>query len=299
MYSKMKKIIMILPVVVLLFSCGGGKDEEVQGTDTLATGDSLISNEIQESQELIGIPAPSEMLGFVRLTSKKGNKSTAFLNPTDNLKNYKDAGSMAINFGIYSCDLSYCSIFEIGSSTKNYFDAVKTLGEEIGVASVITPDIMKRAEANMKNPDTLVKIADQLYFSASDILENSGKGPVLALMFTGGYIESLHIAANVMKFHPQNPAVARFADQKYVLDDILLFMQKYESNPSVAEAKKQIADLRNEFNQITEKTVEAPKETADGKRVFGGGTVLEMNETQFKAIAAKVKAVRDNFAQIK
>jgi hypothetical protein len=297
MFKSMKNFLTLLPLAALLFSCGGSNEGETQQADTTKSSDTIAS--VQVPEELIGIPAPSEMLDFVRMTSKKGSKSTTFLNSVDNLKNYKDAGSMALNFGIYSCDLSYCSIFDIGSSTKSYFEVVKTLGEEVGVSSVITPDVLKRAEANMKNPDSLMRIADEVYFSSTELLENSGKGPMLALMIAGGYIESMHVAANVMKFHPENPAVGRFADQKYVIEDVILFLQKYESNPTVAEVKKQFQGLRDEFNQITEKSVEAPQQKEGGKKVFGGGAVLVMDEAQFKSISAKVKSIRDNFAQIK
>ncbi len=297
MFKPIVKFLTFLPLAAVLFSCGGSNEAENKQSDSTLNSDSGAV--IQIPEELIGIPAPSEMLDFVRMTSKKGSKSTAFLNPVENLKNYKDAGSIALNFGIYSCDLSYCSIFDISSSTKSYFETVKTLGEEVGVSSVITPDIIKRAEANMKNPDSLMAIADQVYFSSTELLESSGKGPMLALMIAGGYVESMHVAANVLKFHPDNPAVGRFADQKFVIEDLILFLQKYESNPSVAEVKKQLQSLRDEFSQITEKSVEAPKEKEGDKKVFGGGTILEMNEAQFKAIAEKVKTVRNNFAQIK
>jgi hypothetical protein len=301
MSKSLRKIMLTAPLAVglLITSCGGGGNEEDHSShDTLPKKDSLTENS-SLNQEMIGIPSPSDMLGFIRMTTKGGNKNTSFLNPIDNLKKYQDSKSMSLNFGIYSCDLSYCSIFDMGSQAQDYFRTVKTLGEEIGVSSVMTPEVMKRAEANVKNPDSLVMIADEIYYSSSDILERNGKGPTLALVIAGGYIESLNIAANVIKFDPKNPAVSRFADQKYILEDVILFLKKYESDEGVTAAREQFEQLKAEFDKLKETPVEPPKNTDKKKKVFGGGTVLEITQEQFKAIAEKVKNIRNNFAQIK
>ncbi|MFN5458576.1 MAG: hypothetical protein ACK5AY_01575 [Bacteroidota bacterium] len=291
--------ILALSSSVFFSSCGGSSEEETTSTDTTAKVEDQKSG---LDQEMIGIPSPSDMLGFIRMTTKgvQGN-NTAFLNPYDNLKNYRDSKSMALNFGIYSCDLSYCSIFGNGTAAQEYFKAAKTLGEEVGVSSVVTPEMMKRAESNLKYPDSLVVIADELYFSASEVLEKNGKGPNLALVIAGGYVESLHIAANIIQFDAKSPALNRFADQKYVLEDVILYMRKFESDPGVSESIKKMEELTTAFNQIQEKKVEAPKADSQKgkKRVFGGGTVLEMNKEQFTSIATKIKEVRNAFAQIK
>lgn len=280
-------------------SCGGGTEEETTGTDSLVSVDQNKGNGLD--QEMIGIPSPSDMLGFIRMTTKTNQtKNTSFLNSTENLKNYRDPKSVALNFGVYSCDMSYCSVFGNGSAAQEYFKAVKTLSEEVGVSSVITPDIMKRTEVNLKSPDSLVAIADLLYFSASEILEKNGKGPNLALVIAGGYVESLHIAANIIEFDTKSPALNRFADQKYVLEDVILYMKKFESDPAVGETIKKMESLSAEFNKIKETKVEAPAQQEKGKkRVFGGGTVLDITKEQFTTISAKIKEVRNDFAQIK
>jgi hypothetical protein len=302
MKRSFRNVLLLAPLAagLVLSGCGNGGDDDHVDADSVPKVDTTAGNtNIDMNQEFIGIPAPSEMLMFIKMTSKGGSKNTSFLNPVDNLKTYQDNSRMALNFGIYSCDLTYCSIFDIGSTATDYFKAVKTLGEEIGVSSVITPEIMKKAEANIKNPDTLAAIADEIYLSSFEMLEANAKGPTLALVIAGGYIESLNIAANVIKYDPKNPAVSRFADQKLNIENIILFLKKYESDPGVADAKKQYEDLKTLFDQLKEVPVEQPKNADPKKKVFGGGTVLEMTKEQFTAISAKIKEIRNNFAQIK
>jgi len=302
MNNQFRKIMAIAPLVLALTltNCGSPAEEDRTASDSLKNTDSSgAKNKVEMNQEFIGIPAPSEMLNFLQLTSKIGLKNTEFLNLPDNIKNYTDNKSMAINFGIYSCDLTYCSIFKIGTIAGDYFKVVKTLGEEIGVSSVITPQLMKRAESNINNSDSLSFIADDIYYSSSELLEANGKGATLALVIAGGYIESLNIACNVIKFDVKNPAVSRFADQKYNLDQIVMYLKKYESDAGVAEVKKQIDDLKAMFDQLKETTIEAPKEKKNNHTLGGAGTCLEITKEQFSAIGVKIKTIRNNFAQLK
>ena len=298
MNKRLKTAMLITPLAVTLVftGCSGGGDDDRNGTDTVPKVDTTVKVEIPKTQEFVGIPAPSEMLGFLKMVSKAGHKEVDFLNPTSNMKKYTTQKDLALNFGVYSCDLTYCSVFGISSSANDYFKVVKTLGEEIGVSSVITPSLMKRAESNLKNADSLAFLADEIYYSSSELLESSEKGPTLALVIAGGYIESLYIAANVIVFDTKNPAVSRFADQEYNLDDIVIYMKKYQSDAGVAEATKLVEEVKALFDQIKSHSLQKAEKHDNHK--FDGGTVLDITQEQFKAIGAKLKEVRNKFAQI-
>src|SRR5690606_24857307 len=118
------------------------------------------------SETFFQVPSPGEMLTFIKTVAKKDNKNTSFLNDPAKEKNYTDGKSKALNFGIYSCDLSYCSIFEIGSEALKYFKTVKAMGDQIGVSTAIKPEILKRIEKNIGYPDSLAVLTDDVYFSS-------------------------------------------------------------------------------------------------------------------------------------
>ncbi len=288
------------PIVfgLVFTSCGSDHpDGEDHGGDTTMVD--TTSTVIEDSNEMsYQVPSPGEMLTFIKMVGGKNNKNTRFLNSPENKSKYVDAKSKALNFGIYSCDLSYCSIFEIGLDVLKYFKVVKQLGDEIGVASTISPEMMKRLEANAGNSDSLVILTDDLYYSSFETLQSSDHGNTLSLVVAGGYIESLFIVANLVKYDAKSPAVERFADQKFTLDNIIQFMKKYESDAGVAETIKQLEELKALFDQIKEKEVAAGKD-AKGKNVLGGGTVLEISQEQYTAILDKVKAIRNGFTQSK
>src|ERR1035437_4865362 len=123
----MKKIIIItlsaaaLSGVCMLTSCGGGNktDADNMAADSTSakvdTAKTVKQNNQSSTEMTYAIPSPKEMFVFIKQVAGKNNKRVDVLNSPDNAKNYTDAKSQALNFGIYSCDLTYCSIFEIGT----------------------------------------------------------------------------------------------------------------------------------------------------------------------------------------
>ncbi len=294
----MKKINYFTSLVLasaLLTSCGekDGKSDDNMALDSVKTETNIES---PVSETFFQVPSPGEMLTFIKMVGGK-SKNTTFLNPPDNHKNYNDNRSKALNFGVYSCDLSYCSIFEIGSEALKYFKVVKMMGDQIGVSTAIKPEILKRLESNVGSPDSLAVITDDIYFSSFETLEDSKQGPTLALVVAGGWIESLFIATQLAKYEANSPVMERLADQKYTLENLIEFLKKHESDANVAAVKKDFEELLAVYGKITEKEVEAK----DGKnaKLIGGGSQLMMSEAVYKEIVEKVKTMRNSYTQIK
>ncbi|MBS1637886.1 MAG: hypothetical protein JST26_18380 [Bacteroidetes bacterium] len=290
------KYLLALPIVaaIALTSCGGDKPEEgdVNAVDSAKTEQPVV----QSNETFFQVPSPGEMLTFIKMVGGTKNKNTSFLNSVDNQKNYTDNKLKALNFGIYSCDLSYCSIFEIGADALKYFKVVKQLGDQIGVSNAIKPEVLKRLEGNLGNPDSLAVITDDVYFSSFETLESGQQGPTLALVVAGGWIESLHIATNLAKYEENSPIISRLADQKYTLDNLVEFLKKYESDANVASIIPQFTELQAEFNKIAEKDA-AAADTKDskGKKILGGGKELVMSADQYKVIVEKIKTIRNSY----
>ncbi|MDF2452766.1 MAG: hypothetical protein K0S26_2270 [Bacteroidota bacterium] len=296
-----RKHFLIAPLAVglMLASCGGDKteggDDDMSGVDSVKTE----TQTEQITETFFQVPSPGEMLTFIKMVGGKNNKNVSFLNSPDNQKNYTDNKSKALNFGIYSCDLSYCSIFEIGSEALKYFKVVKQLGDQIGVSSAIQPEVLKRLEGNLGNPDSLSVITDDVYFTSFETLEQGKQGPTLSLVVSGGWIESLFIATSLAKYDAKSPVVERLADQKYTLDNLIEFLKKYESDANVASVLVQFTELQAEFNKIGEKEVDAAKAADKSKTVLGGGKELVITEAQYKAIVDKIKAIRNSYTLTK
>lgn len=277
-------------------SCGGGeKADDVEMADTVQVEEAKSP----VSETFFQVPSPGEMLTFIKMVGGANNKKTSFLNPPANEKNYTDQKSKALNFGIYSCDLSYCSIFEMGSESLKYFKTVKVMGEQIGVSTAIKPEVLKRLEKNISSPDSLALITDDVYFSSFEALEDSKQGPTLALVVAGGWIESIFIATNLAKYEADSPMAERLADQKYTLENLLEFLRKHEADESVKAVKLDFEGLMTEFNKIGEKSANPLKNPEKGAAQLSGGTQLVMTEAVYNAIAEKIKTIRNSYTLTK
>jgi hypothetical protein len=257
-------LLFLTTIITFTFSnCGGG--EKAEDSDEIDSVKTEKQTTEKSSEISFQVPSPGEMLSFIKLK--------------------------VINFGIYSCDLSYCSIFEMGSESLKYFKVIKTMGDEIGVSSAIKPELLKRIEKNIGNSDSLAFITDDVYLSSFETLEGSKQGSTLALVVAGGWLESLFIATNLAVYEDNSPVISRLADQKYTLENLIDFFKKYEENQDVMNVRKDFDGLLLEYNKIP------LKDAADSKSVNGKKSQdLVMSAEVFKNIAEKIKALRNSYA---
>ncbi len=290
-----RKFLLAAPLAVglMLASCGDKTAEG--GEETTAADSTKMEAPAPSTETFFQVPSPGEMLTFIKTIGGKNNKNTSFLNSPDNQKNYTDAKLKALNFGIYSCDLSYCSIFQIGSEAVKYFKTVKQLGDQIGVSSAVKPEVIKRLNDNVGNPDSLSVITDDVYFSSFETLESGKQGPTLALVVAGGWLESMYIATSMTKYEEKSPVVERLADQKYTLDNLIEFLKKYESDANVASVLADFKGLQAEFTKIPEKDAAPLKTTEKDKKILGGGKQLVMTAEQYTVVVEKIKAIRNSY----
>ncbi len=294
-----RKFLLAAPLAlgIVLASCG---DKTTEGGEETAAADSTrMEAPVPSTETFFQVPSPGEMLTFIKTIGGKNNKNTSFLNNPDNQKNYTDAKLKALNFGIYSCDLSYCSIFQIGAEAVKYFKTVKQLGDQIGVSSAVKPEVVKRLNDNVGNPDSLSVITDDVYFSSFETLESGKQGPTLSLVVAGGWLESMYIATNLTKFEEKSPIVERLADQKYTLDNLIEFLKKYESDANVASVLADFKGLQAEFARIGEKDATPLKSTEKGAKVLAGGKDLVMTAEQYTAVVEKIKEIRNSYTLTK
>ncbi len=298
----MKKFILFASAFALtafLSACGNSEENaETTAADTTAVDSSAMMGS-DEPQEFISIPSPDEMFSFMKAVGGAG-KSTTHLNNPDNYKNYIDTKSKALNFGIYATDFLYCSTFDYGAEGLKYFVNVKKLGDELGISGAISESTAERIKMNIGKTDSLSSISNTLYYSAIEELEKSDKASVLSLVIVGGWIESVNLVVNMIKkFDAKNPAIERIAEQKYTLDNLIAYLDKYKTDENVASVLGQLNELKGAFDQLKEESTSGTVTAKDGKKVLGGGTTITITEEQYKAIAEKVKSIHDSFTMPK
>ena len=199
----------------LITSCGGSTgDDEIQNVD-LSDSTEVVEN--MDNQEIgtieYSVPTPNELFEIVKLQG--GEKQTGLVNSLENSDNYIDQRSKSINFGIYSADIAYLSCFGIGTDFLRYFKKIEELGEDLGISGAFDENMMDRIENNEGDTDSLFAISNDSYYESYFYLEENDKGVELALIMTGGFVESLYIVTNLVEeYDAENAIVQKIGDQK-------------------------------------------------------------------------------------
>jgi hypothetical protein len=247
----------------------------------------------EEVKNFYQIPAPNELFYFIK-ENKGKPKGIDVLNPADKLTKYVDTKGKALNFGVYSADLLYCSIFDFAPQAVKYFITVKKMGDDLGISGAINENVMKRVQANLGNNDTLTKITNDVFYSAYDNLEQNEKGSTLALVVAGGWVEGLYLSTKIADTYVKgSPVVDRVVEQKLSLENLLLYLKKYETEEAVASTIKSLEEVKAAFDGIKEEQSASSMSTNKaGKRVLGGGTKLSISPEQYKVLVDKVASLR-------
>jgi transcriptional regulator with XRE-family HTH domain len=280
-----------LSLTFLITSCNQRQEIQENAEQTEEVEDEL-------NQKFFQIPAPTELFDLLRLEGIKPQK-TVVLNQVSNLSKYNDSQSKSLNFGIYTTDLLYLSAFNQKAEVIKYFENLKQLAEDLGIANVITESTMSRIEKNISNADSLDAITNDVFFEASDNLERSGKQNTLILVITGSWIEGVYIATQMIeKFNPDSEIALRIAEQKYSLENLLEYFNTIPNDESLEDIKIKLNKLMNDFDAIEEVIVEA-KSVSTSKKIIGSGTELKMTADQFNAISANIKELRTQIIENK
>jgi hypothetical protein len=287
----------LLFCATLAINCGSNDlDVDLETPDT-DISETEMTETIKPSGIEYSVPTPNELFGIVK--EEGGALQIDLINSLENEEGYIDLKSKALNFGVYSADLGYMSCFDHSLEFLKYTKTVERLGEELGISEVFDKDLMDRIENNEGNNDSLFTISNDTYYDSYQFLEENEKGTELALIISGGFIESLYIVSNLVDDYEENNAIIKkIGDQKLVLENILDFCTTYMDDSNVAEIMDHLYTLGETFDNTMD-FVESESNIAkeDGISTISAGGHLEMNEKAFLAVKEKVADIRTNITQ--
>ena len=209
-------------------SCGapegntGDTDEmiEEEVTDLEVTGD---------NEFLYSLPSPLQIASIFRrsgLTYKPG-----LTNDPGLVSNYNTKFIRKLNFGGYAADLAYSALNEQNQACINYVKSLSELSESLWNTNVFSSvDILNRFENNMGNPDSLGYIISDFQMELDTYLEENGMSSNSLVIFSGAWIESMHLALQSMGENPNVMLMSRIIEQKKILMDLISILGQQESD---------------------------------------------------------------------
>lgn len=289
---KINQLILFMSVASLAFyGCGGSREGDEDKPKVVI--DSNKTDIINIGGALFSIPSPIQTSILLKKTGANYNKE--ILNSTKSSANYSTNFKKAVNLGVYGADLGYVTIYEQTQDAIGYLQAVKKMGDDLGVSGAFDATLMKRFEANLGNKDSLLGLVSSAYRASDAYLKNNERNEVSGLIIAGGWVESLYFSTKIAEKNKGNKdVIQRIAEQKNALDNLIKLLTPYYQDPEYTEFIDALIDLAYDFDGIEMKyTFVAPTTDAKNKiTTINSKSEIVITDDQLKAITEKVDKIR-------
>lgn len=239
-------------MVFFLYACDSNKhlneDAYLEKVNAMSIEEIPISEEVL-SDIIQQIPSPLEI--SVLLKEKGTRYDKKLLNQANKTSNYNSNFEKALNLGIYGTDLGYTNIYEQNQDALFYLTSIKELADGLSIGQFFDFGTIKRLATNSRNLDSLLLITTKNFNNINGYLQQQKRANLSILILTGGWLEALHITCQVVDKNPDNAALKeRIGEQKIILENIMLLLSLYESDPSIAKLSKEMSELQKVFSEI-------------------------------------------------
>ncbi len=294
----------ILSLVLSFSACTSEKSESTENQVKVEVSQKVEDPSNPKQKEMrstmkYSVPTPSELFAIIK--NHEGPIETSFLHDADLHAQYVAKQDQALVFGVYVADLAYSSAFSDNTKSVKYFSTLGKIGEELGIAAAFDEVLDGGTYDQFENSDSVGIISSEAFYNAYAYLEENKRGDILALIVAGGFVESLHIVTNMVgDYDAGNPLIDRVSDQKYTIDNLLGFMDKYKENSEVWQVMEKLNELKQLFEGIAmeESADEVGTEDVDGATMILGGGELKIDATSFEKIKAKTSELRSSFVSV-
>jgi len=277
-------------------SCSSNQREKA--TDLLS--DSTVAETVRMSDQMVGemitsIPNPVELSSLLQRSGVV--YSQEILNPASNISRYNTNFKKALNTGIYGTDLVYMNIYDRTVSTLSYLKNVKDLANDLRVGQFFDHETLSRLSESSRNIDSVLFITNSGFDKMSRYLIEQKRSNIAVLVSYGTWIESLYIATKVKTVPPNKENIyRRIGEQKIVLDNMILLLHNYRSEPNFKELIDDLFELKKEFDKvkITYVYAEPTMKEVDGMLVVvdNSSSHVIITDEIVQGISAQIEKIR-------
>jgi len=294
-------------MVVLLFTslisgCKSGtpKAEKDEILIDVPKDNAAVYEDIKKAEKIFNaLPSPLESAMLIKSAGARFNE--AHLNNINNVNNYVTNKSMALNLGIYTCDLSFASMYEQTQLIIDYMNAAKKMADGLGILKAIEQSTIDRLEENINNSEVIMEIVSETFMNSNSYLEDNGQPAVAAMVLVGGWFEGLYISTQLVDLDDfnGNKLVGRIIDQKLSIGILINLLESSKGNPAVDELIVQVNKLKLVFDKISISTspVRAEVDRESNTTMLKSEVKTDMTPAVFKELAATVAEIRATFVK--
>jgi hypothetical protein len=293
-------VVFLLTGILIGCKSGGTKESKDELTVDVPKDNAAVYDDIKQAEKIFNaLPSPLESAMLVKSAGARFDQG--FLNDLGNVNNYASNKSMALNLGIYVCDLSFASLYEQTQLIIDYMNAAKKMADGLGILKAIDQSTIDRLEENINNSEVIMEIVSETFMNSNSYLEENGQPAIAAMVLVGGWFEGLYISTQLvdMKDFNGNKLVGRIIDQKLSIDILVNLLESNKGNPAVDELIVQVSKLKTVFDKITITTspVRPEFDKVSNTTVLKSEVKTDMTPEIFKELSAIVGEVRNSFVK--
>jgi hypothetical protein len=297
----------VILMVVLLFTnlligckSGGTKPTKEDVKMEAPKDTKAVYEDIKQAEKIFNaLPSPLESAMLIKSAGARFDES--LLNPIGNVNTYVTNKAMALNLGIYTCDLSFASLYEQTQLIIDYMNAAKKMADGLGILKAIDQATIDKLEENINNSEVIMEIVSETFMNSNSYLEDNGQPAVAAMVLVGGWFEGLYISTQLVDMNDfnGNKLVGRIIDQKLSIGILLNLLQSSKGNPAVDELMVQVNKLKVVFDKIsiTTSKVRPVYDKTTNTTMLKSEIKTDMTPEVFKELATTVAEIRNTFVK--
>lgn len=300
-YGISPAILFVLMIGLLFSGCKGGTKPTEEDVTVPVSKDSKIYDDIRQAEKIFNaLPSPLESAQLIKSAGARFDQNQ--MNSVNNVNNYVTTKSMALNLGIYTCDLSFASMYEQTQLIIDYMNAAKKMADGLGILDAIPEETINGLEENINNSEYIMDVVSETFMNSNSYLEENGQPAVAAMVLVGGWFEGLYISTQLVDMNDfnGNKLVGRIIDQKLSIDILLKLLESSKGNPAVDELMAQVNRLKLVFDKINinSSPVRPEYDQATNTTILKSEVKTDMTPAVFKELASTVAEIRSSFVKI-
>lgn len=290
---------LLVVMTVLLYSCrSGGSKEPSMPAIEITEIDEHALQDVKEAEKIFySLPSPLESAMLLKSAGAEFNE--ALLNPTSAASRYSTNRAMALNLGIYTCDLSFSSLYDQTQLVIDYMKAARMMADGLGILDAINEETIYRLEENVNNREVIMDIVSETFLNSNSYLEDNEQPAIASMVLVGGWVEGLYIATRMVEMDKfdSDRMVGRIIDQKLSVGIMLKLLEDNHGHPAIDELIGSMNQLKQIFDRINISTTKITPEIDSKTNITTLRSEVSSNITPqiFTELAAKVAEIRTSF----
>lgn len=194
------------------------------------------------------IPSPLEISELIKKSGGMYEKS--LLNDPEKSSDYNTGFKKAINLGVYSTDLGYINIYGRNADALDYISSVKELADGLNIGHFFDLAMIKKLAENRNDMDSLLLVTTDNFEKINRFLQENRRSEQSVLILSGGWLEATYLSCEIVKKNPNEKLKEKIAEQKIILEQLLLLLSNYSDDQDVAILTGELKKLKEVFDQI-------------------------------------------------